>query len=48
MNAQFFVVHVAKMLCFEVKENVYFTLELEHNLRSMLWVGMTAARLIGL
>jgi hypothetical protein len=27
---------------------VYFALELEHNLQDMLWVGMTAAHLIGL
>jgi hypothetical protein len=29
-------------------ENEYFALELEHNLQDMLWVGMTAAHLIGL
>jgi len=42
MNAQFIVVHVAEMLCFEIKENVYFALELERNLQDM-WVRMTAA-----
>jgi hypothetical protein len=48
MNAQF-AMHVTEMLCFAAKENVFFTVEWEHNLpHVMLWAGMTATCLIGL
>ena len=32
MNAEFVAVHVAEMLCFGTNENMYFAIELQHNL----------------